>query len=115
MWRHSIKPRPDWERIVTEQGLVFPVTELPDGTKRPYWNESAWYEVTGDEVDMLEAATEELWAMCVDAAGHMAATMSDQRLGLPAGHDGRRTPLDRPPGPLALLAASTSSTAPTAR
>ncbi|WP_104105129.1 glutathionylspermidine synthase family protein [Nocardioides sp. 616] len=85
MWRHAIKPRPDWERIVTEQGLVFPVTELPDGTSRPYWNESAWYEVTGDEVDALEAATEELWAMCVDAAGHMAATMSDQRLGLPPG------------------------------
>lgn len=85
MWRHRLKPRPDWERIVTEQGLVFPVTDLPDGSKRAYWNESAWYEVTGDEVDMLESATEELWAMCVDAAGHMAATMDEARLGLPSG------------------------------
>ena len=32
MWRHRIKPRPDWERIVTEQGLVFPLTDRPDGT-----------------------------------------------------------------------------------
>jgi glutathionylspermidine synthase len=85
MWRHKIKPRPDWERIVTEQGLIFPLTELPDGSKRPYWNESAWYEFTTDEVETLEAATEELWAMCVDAAGHMASTMTDQRLGLPGG------------------------------
>ena len=85
MWRHRARPRPDWERIVTEQGLIFPTTDKPDGTSVPYWNEAAWYELTMDEVEMLEAATEELWAMCVDAAGHMAATMTDQRLGLPPG------------------------------
>ncbi|MCR6032712.1 glutathionylspermidine synthase family protein [Nocardioides sp. zg-579] len=85
MWRHRARPRPDWERIVTEQGLIFPTTAKPDGTTVPYWNEAAWYELTMDEVEMLEAATEELWAMCVDAAGHMAATMTDERLGLPPG------------------------------
>ena len=85
MWRHRIKPRPDWQRIVTEQGLVFPLTDLPDGTTVPYWNESAWYEFTADEVDALESATEELWGMCIDAAGWMASTMTDQRLGLPSG------------------------------
>ncbi|KQP65473.1 glutathionylspermidine synthase family protein [Nocardioides sp. Leaf285] len=85
MWRHASRPRPEWERIVTEQGLIFPVTPTPEGRTVPYWNESAWYEVTLDEVELLEAATEELWAMCVDAAGHMAATMTDERLGLPPG------------------------------
>lgn len=85
MWRHRIRPRPDWERIVTEQGLVFPTTQRPDGSTVPYWNESAWYELTLDEVETLEAATEELWSMCVDAAAVMAATMTDQRLGLPPG------------------------------
>jgi glutathionylspermidine synthase len=88
MWRHRIQPREGWERIVTEQGLVYPVTALPDGTTKPYWNESAWYEFTIGEVESLEAATEELWAMCVDAAGFMASADSgftDARLGLPAG------------------------------
>lgn len=85
MWRHAARPRPGWERIVTEQGLVFPTTRTPDGGTVPYWNESAWYEVTLDEVEMLEAATEELWALCLDAVAHMATSLSDERLGLPAG------------------------------
>lgn len=88
MWRHRIAPRPKWEQIVTEQGLVFPTTVHPDGTTRPYWNEAAWYEVTLAEVEALEAATEELWAMCVDAVGYIASPGSgftDARLGMPAG------------------------------
>lgn len=85
MWRHRLRPRPEWERIVTEQGLIFPTSTTPEGATVPYWNESAWFEVTMAEVELLEAATEELWAMCLDAAGHMAATMTDERLGLPPG------------------------------
>lgn len=88
MWRHRIRPRAEWERIVTEQGLVFPTTSRPDGSTVPYWNESAWYELTLEEVETLESATEELWAMCLDAASFMASPgsgMTDQRLGLPAG------------------------------
>ncbi|MGB3444169.1 MAG: glutathionylspermidine synthase family protein [Actinophytocola sp.] len=85
MRRHLADPRPGWERIVTEQGLIFPVTPMPDGTTVPYWNELAWYEFSMTEVFVLEAATEELWAMCLDAAGYLAATATDKRLGLPAG------------------------------
>lgn len=88
MWRHRIRPRDDWQRRVTEQGLVFPVTTREDGTTTPYWNESAWYELTLAEVEALEAATEELWAMCVDAVGFMASPgsgLTDARLGMPAG------------------------------
>jgi glutathionylspermidine synthase len=96
MWRHRIKPRKDWSRIVTEQGLVFPLTKTPDGGSVAYWNESAWYELTMEEVETLEAATEELWAMCVDAVGHMATTMTDERLGLPPGSlDVVRRSIDR--------------------
>lgn len=85
MRRHLIDPRPEWERIVTEQGLIFPVTAMPDGESIPYWNEKAWYEFSMTEVLVLEAATEELWAMCLDAAGYLAATATDGRLGLPTG------------------------------
>ena len=38
-----------------------------------------------EEVEALEAATEELWAMCLQAVTHMATTMTDERLGLPPG------------------------------
>lgn len=34
---------------------------------RPYWNESAFYEFTAREVDILEAATNELEAMSLAA------------------------------------------------
>jgi glutathionylspermidine synthase len=67
------------------QGLIFPDTDLPDGTTKPYWNEAAWYEVTLAEVERMEAATEELWPMCVEAAGKMATDLTDERLGLPPG------------------------------
>lgn len=85
MLRHPIDPRPGWEHIVTGQGLIFPVTPLEDGTKVPYWNESAWYEFSLTEVLLIESATEELWAMCLDAAGYLASTATDGRLGLPTG------------------------------
>ena len=85
MWRHSIKPRPDWRDKVVEQGLVFPMTDMPDGTERPYWNESAWYEVTMDEVLHLERVTEELYEMCKHAASVMVTRFSDAQLGLASG------------------------------
>lgn len=85
MWRHRAQPRPGWKEKVIEQGLVFPVTDLENGSEIPYWNEEAWYEFTSDEIENLEAATEELWQMCLAAVTHMANTMTDERLGLPPG------------------------------
>ena len=85
MWRHTAQPRDGWRDIVTQQGLVFPDTQLPGGGTAPYWNEGAWYEFTLDEVERMEAATEELWPMCVEAATKLATDATDERLGLPAG------------------------------
>ena len=85
MWRHLSQPRPGWREIVEAQGLIYPVTPLPQGGEVVYWNESAWYEVTLAEVERLEAATEELWGMCVEAATKMARDLDDARLGLPPG------------------------------
>ena len=36
MWRHAIKPRPHWKDRVVEQGLVFPMTDMPDGSQRQF-------------------------------------------------------------------------------
>ena len=67
MLRYTCKPRPDFQRIIREQGLIFDTNG--DGT--PYWDESAYYEFTAAEVDRLEAASEKLQEMCL-AAAHWA-------------------------------------------
>lgn len=88
MWRHLSKPRNDWKKTVESLGLVYPVTELDDGSTVPYWNESAWYEMSLDEVETLEAATEELYRLCLGAVDHMLADadrFTDEFLFLPAG------------------------------
>src|ERR1700760_3833924 len=66
MRRYSITPRPDWERIVSAQGLNYHSVE-----GRPYWDESAYWEFTSSEVDRLEAATAELQKMCLAAGDYI--------------------------------------------
>jgi Glutathionylspermidine synthase len=82
MQRHRIEPRPHWQQIVEEQGLVFPVTRFPDGTLRPYWDESAYYTFTLPEVEALEEVVEELHAMCLQAADHIVAKDRFAELGI---------------------------------
>jgi glutathionylspermidine synthase len=60
--RRVIRPRPDWERTVEGQGLVYHHTQ--GGV---YWNESAYYAFSSHEVDELEAATNELQRLCLEA------------------------------------------------
>ncbi|PVE04444.1 glutathionylspermidine synthase family protein [Streptomyces scopuliridis] len=71
MKRHTTDPRPDWQRIVEEQGVIYPLTRYPDDSLRPYWDESAYYSFTLPEVEALEEVVEELHALCLDAAAHI--------------------------------------------
>jgi glutathionylspermidine synthase len=71
MKRHTIAPRSGWQQTVEGQGLVYPLTRHPDGSLRPYWDESAYYEFTLPEVEALETSVEELHAMCLGAAAHI--------------------------------------------
>ena len=77
--RHSIAPRTDWpERAAL---LGFDYANVQDGS---YWDETACWELTSAEVDMLDATTAELERMCLLAVGH--AVREDRRdvLGLSA-------------------------------
>ncbi|MBZ5577531.1 MAG: glutathionylspermidine synthase family protein [Acidobacteriia bacterium] len=65
MRRILATPRPDWQRRVREAGLIW------HSESQPYWNESAFYEFTAKEVDLLEAATNELEKMTLAAAQHV--------------------------------------------
>jgi glutathionylspermidine synthase len=52
--------RKDWQKKVEEIGFRF--YEI-DGL--PYWDESAYYEFSSDQVEQLEDATERLYTMCL--------------------------------------------------
>jgi glutathionylspermidine synthase len=66
MQRRVIRPRPGWEAAVEEHGLVYHHTN--DGV---YWNESAYYAFSSREVDDIEAATNELQRLCLEAGQHI--------------------------------------------
>ncbi|MPY58159.1 glutathionylspermidine synthase family protein [Streptomyces spongiae] len=71
MERRTIEPRPGWQQTVEDQGLIYPLTRYPDGSLRPYWDESAYYVFSLPEVEALEEVVEELHGMCLAAAAHI--------------------------------------------
>lgn len=73
MHRVEHAPRQDWRTKVETAGLTFHspdnlATAIPGAV---YWDESAHYEFASKEVDMLEAAANELQTMCLAAAQHV--------------------------------------------
>lgn len=62
MRRVAIEPRRNWQKEVEKWGLLFHTEE--EGI---YWNEAAYYEFTEEEIGTLEAATNELHRMCLEA------------------------------------------------
>lgn len=59
-------PRPDWQRLVESQGMIY---HTLDG--EPYWDESACYQFTAAEIDLIERATYALDAMCLEAVEYV--------------------------------------------
>ncbi|WP_435185227.1 glutathionylspermidine synthase family protein [Streptomyces sp. bgisy126] len=82
MERHTIEPRPDWQRTVEAQGVVYPLTRYPDGSLRPYWDESAYYSFSLPEVEALEEVVEELHEMSLAAAAHIVEKERFAELGV---------------------------------
>jgi glutathionylspermidine synthase len=78
MRRLASKPRSDWQSRVEQAGLAWHTGS------QPYWNESAFYEFTPKEVDMLEAATNELEKMSLEAVQHVIDNHLYARMGIPA-------------------------------
>ncbi|MBV9844972.1 MAG: glutathionylspermidine synthase family protein [Kutzneria sp.] len=75
MRRETSRPRPDWRRLVAEQGLVFGTPSMgAGGAQRPYWDESAHYVLGLDEVLSMEADVELLHSMCLDAVDTVVTT-----------------------------------------
>ncbi len=79
MIRHRLSPRVDWPEKVERLGFDF---HTIDG--ETYWDESAAYEFTADEIDQLEAATAELHRLCLTAMETLSGRVPDA-YGLPPG------------------------------
>jgi glutathionylspermidine synthase len=77
MRRMESTPRENWQEKVETAGLVWHSGE------QVYWDESACYEFTAKEVDVLEAATNELESMTLAAAQHMIDHKLYARMGIP--------------------------------
>jgi len=65
MQRINIHPRHNWQKKVEELGFAYHT--LND----TYWDESAYYQFSMAQVDELEAATTELYDMCLEAVQHV--------------------------------------------
>jgi len=77
MRRISATPRPDWQQKVESVGLTW------HSLDQPYWNEAAYFEFTSQEVDTLEAATNELEKMTLAAAQYIIDNKLYRRMGIP--------------------------------
>jgi glutathionylspermidine synthase len=60
MRRLPSPPRPGWAGIVQSQGVTYWYNEAEDGSRTPYWDESARYSFTLAQIEAVEAATVEL-------------------------------------------------------
>jgi glutathionylspermidine synthase len=78
MRRVASPPRADWQKRVEAAGLTWHT-----GAQHPYWNESAFYEFTAKEIDLLEATTNELEEMTRQAAQHVIDNRLYSKMGIP--------------------------------
>jgi glutathionylspermidine synthase len=77
--RRVAHPRPDWEKTVEGQGLIYHHTK-----DSVYWDESAFYAFSSREVDELEAATNEIQRIALEAGQHIIDENRFDEFGIPA-------------------------------
>jgi glutathionylspermidine synthase len=76
--RHRLAPRPDWRERARRLGFAY--AEIAG---EPYWDETACWEFTAAEVDVLDDATAELERLAVAAADHAVRHNRREMLGIP--------------------------------
>ncbi len=78
MQRTVTTPRRGWQEKVETYGMNYHTIE-----GEVYWDESAYYTFSSDEIDELEAATAELQDMCIAAADHVITHNLYDKLQIP--------------------------------
>jgi glutathionylspermidine synthase len=80
MERHAVAPRDDWRATVEAQGLIW----HSEGDQA-YWDESAYYSFSLAEVERIEAATEEVYRLFLEAGDKILSSAEGMELfGIPA-------------------------------
>ncbi len=77
MRRINQAPRPDWQRRCEELGFSF------HSVGGRYWEETACYVFSVEEIDILESATEELHRLCLEACEHVVRKRRYAELAIP--------------------------------
>ncbi|TMH77020.1 MAG: glutathionylspermidine synthase family protein, partial [Betaproteobacteria bacterium] len=77
MRRSTMPPRADWQRRCEDVGFYF------HSLGGRYWEEAACYVLSGEEVDILEAAAEELQRLCLEACEHIVRNGRYGELAIP--------------------------------
>lgn len=70
--------RHNWKERLEEAGFYF--YEM-DGML--YWDESVFYDFTSDDVDCIEAATDELYELCLSLVSHVITHNLYEKIGIP--------------------------------
>lgn len=78
MRRHSLTPRPDWRTRVAALGY-----EMDLNDAAPYWNESACWSFTQEQVETLDAAGTEVLSLLMRAADRVVSERLWPLLGVP--------------------------------
>jgi glutathionylspermidine synthase len=63
--RIKTQPRRNWQSEVEKLGFGFHTSDMP------YWDETAYYSFSIDEINHLEKATATLWELCLGAVQHV--------------------------------------------
>ena len=77
MQRHTLTPRNNWQKEVEKLGFGFHTTNVP------YWDESACYSFTMDEILLIERASAELWDCCLGAVQYVMDNNLYYRFAIP--------------------------------
>jgi len=76
--RTTLPPRADWRRRCEELGFSF------HSVGGRYWEEAACYVFSAEEIDVLEAAAEELHRLCLNACERVVRDARYSELAIPA-------------------------------
>jgi glutathionylspermidine synthase len=77
MERIRITPRNNWQQAVEQLGFGFHTSNVP------YWDESAYYRFSMQEILLIENATAELWDMSLAAVQHVIDNHLYERFSIP--------------------------------
>lgn len=77
MRRVTFAEKHDWRDKMRSVGFDY------HGFPNDYWTENAAWEFTGDQIEQVAAATDEIWSMCKKAVDHIVSNKIMDRLGIP--------------------------------